>query len=80
MITLDQHLKGLDLEEAKEEAIQLLAEQLSLGAMASVTEVCMASNYEFSYKNRNNLTNGNDEFHEMYCSIAKKLINSVDGL
>ena len=77
MITLDQHLNNVDLEEAKEEAIQLLAEQMSCASSMAVAQVLTASNYEFSYKNRNNLTNGSDEFNDMFYEIAKKLINSV---
>lgn len=77
MITLDQHLRGLDEQEAKEEAIELLAEQMSCAASSAIAEVLRASAYEFSHKEVNNNTNGSDEFNELYYSIAEKLINTV---
>jgi hypothetical protein len=74
---LNKHLYQLDADSAKEEAIELLAEQMSCASSAAIAHVLAASNYEVSYKNRNNLINGNDEFNEMFYLIAEKLINSA---
>ena len=75
---LNNHLYQLDADSAKEEAIELLAEQMSCASSAAIAHVLAASNYEISYKNRNNLINGNDEFNEMLYSIAEKLIKSAE--
>ena len=74
---LNKHMHQLDEDNAKEEAIELLAEQMSCASSAAIAHVLAASNYEISYKNRNNLINGSDEFNEMIHSIATKLIESV---
>lgn len=63
--------------EEKEKAIQLLAEQMSCASSAAIDQVCMASNYEFSHKVKNNSTNGSDKFNDMFYEVAEKLIESV---
>ena len=77
MESLDQYLNRQDNADAKEEAIQFLAEQLTAASVSAVGQVGRASNYEFSYKLMINLTNGSDEFNEMFYKIAEKLIDSV---
>ena len=77
MESLDQYLNRQDNADAKEEAVQLLAEQLTVASVVAVGQIGRASNYEFSYKLMINLTNGSDEFNEMFYKIAEKLIDSV---
>jgi hypothetical protein len=75
--TLNNHMYQLDREEAKEEEIQLLTEQLVATAVSAIGSVARASNYDFDYVLLMNTTNGSEEFNDMFYEIAKKLIKSV---
>ena len=74
---LDQHIAQMDVDSARDNAIELLAEQLSSAASNAVNNTCMASPYDFSHKAKNNLTNGSDDFNELFYDIAEKLIDSL---
>lgn len=78
-IQLNNHLLQLDDDSAKEEAIELLAEQLSSASSLAISNILRASAYDFEYKDVNNATNGSDEFNEMFYQVAEKLINSIGG-
>ena len=77
MTTEAQHEKQMNDDSDRDSAIELLAAQLSCASSLAVSQVLIASNYEFSHKIKNNLTNGSDEFNGMFCEIAEKLIDSV---
>ena len=72
---LNKYMYQLDEESAKDEAIELLAEQMTCASSSAIAHVLTASNYDVSYKDRNNNTNGSEEFNELFYSIAKKLID-----
>jgi hypothetical protein len=74
---LNKHMYQLDRESAKEEEIQLLAEQLVATSLSAIGSVARASKYDFDYTVLMNATNGSEEFNEMFYSVAKKLIDSV---
>ena len=77
MCTESQYEKQMNNNTDRDYAIELLAEQLSSASVSVVGQVCMASNYEFSYKLMMNETNGSDKFNDMFYEIATKLIDSV---
>ena len=76
---VDDHCEQLGNDDAREQAIESLAEHLSSAASLGVSNFLRLSRYDFSYKNINNLTNGSDEYNEMFYKIAEKLIDSQEG-
>lgn len=77
MITLDQHLKSIDEDEAKEDAINLLAEQMLSASLVGINQATQASAYDFKYKDVMNATNGDEDFYNAFYEAAKKLIESI---
>ena len=74
--SLNAHLSNLDEQDAKEQAIEMLAERMSAACTGAIGRVISASCYDFDYKTLINATNGSDEFNEMFYKVAEKLINS----
>lgn len=71
---LNKHMYQLDEDSAKEEAIELLAEQLIATATKTARDVIAASNYDLTMLEVVGETAHSDEFNEMYYKIAEKLI------
>jgi hypothetical protein len=76
MLTLDQHLNLLAEIDARDDAIETLAEQLTVASTMATREVMRASNYEVSSCDILAETNHNELFNEVFYAIAEKFIDS----
>jgi hypothetical protein len=76
MLTLDQQLNLLAEIDARDDAIETLAEQLTVAATMATREVMRASNYEVSSCDILTETNHNESFNEVFYAIAEKFIDS----
>lgn len=76
MITLGKHLAQLDEDEARDDAIHLLAEQLLSASLVGINAVAKLPGNDFKYKDVMNATNGDEDFYNAFYEVAKKLINS----
>ena len=76
---LNNHLYQLDADSAKEEAIELLAEQLIAATAKTARDVITASNYNLTACEVIKETDHSDEFNEMFYKIAENLIKISEG-
>lgn len=74
---LNKYLAQEDANEAKDAAIELLAEQMIATATATVRETLNVSTYNFTMTDIIGVTSHNDEFNEVFYKAAEKLINSL---
>ena len=70
---LNKHMYQLDEDSAKDEAIELLAEQLMVAAFRAMRDVLTASNYDLTASDTHTEAN-KEEFNDMYYGIAERLI------
>lgn len=78
MITLDQHLNSMSEDEARDEAIELLAEQLIATAIKTARDVVVASTYDLSMMDVTKAIDST-EFSEVYYQMAEKMIDISEG-
>ena len=78
-MSIDQSLSAQEDAEAKDEAIELLAEQLIATATKAARDVIAASNYNLTMLEIVNETSHSTEFNELYYSAAKKLIKVAES-
>ena len=71
---LDKHLTGIDEQDAKDSAIELLAEQLMSIAEKSAKEILDATSYHISHSDVQKAINECDKFNEAFEEIATALI------
>jgi hypothetical protein len=77
MTTESQYEKQMNDDSARDYAIELLAEELSIAAALAVTRVAIASHYEFRWQVVNSPSHNIDGFGDVFHKIATKLIDSV---
>jgi hypothetical protein len=73
---LNAHLKSLDDAEAKEIAIEALAERLMIEATKASRNVINAYNNHLSMTDVVKITSNSEEFNDVFYKIAEKVINA----
>jgi len=72
---LNEHFKKIDEADAKEQAIEELAEKMLLKATLAINEVVNSSIYDVSMATVTSYTNHNEQFNDVFYSLAEKIIN-----
>ena len=76
MLSLDQYLSIQEDDEAREEAIETLAEQMIVAAMLSTRDVLRASAYEITKSDILSATDHDEAFNEIFYAMAEKFVDS----
>lgn len=73
---LNEHLQDRDDAEAREQAVETLAESLIRNAMRSARDTLIPTDYNLWMSDIVNATSHDEAFNELYYAIAERLIKA----